>query len=74
MEVDVSKPLKWNLSMLEMVWFIVCIIDDENITNICYGCGSQKHKFDFCKLNTKSVSFRIKKLQEQGAEGDPTKK
>lgn len=41
-----------------------CFLDYENITNICNGCDSQNHTFDSCSFNTKSVAFRIERVQE----------
>lgn len=29
-----------------------CLLDYENITDICYECGSQEHKFNTCILNS----------------------
>lgn len=53
LELDVSRPLKmkinyqWDDSLYE------CLVDCENITNICYGDGSHNHKFDTCSFNSK---------------------
>lgn len=44
--------------------FYGCFLDYENITNICFGCGSQSHEFDLCILNSKSIALKVKKLQE----------
>lgn len=61
LEVDVSKPLKMNKSFMDDSIY-ECFIDYENITNVCYGCGSDYHKFDTCYLNSKSVSFKVERL------------
>lgn len=37
-----------------------CLLDYENITNICYGCGSQYHKFDSCVLNSKISPWELR--------------
>lgn len=62
MDVDISKPLKMELSIEEMVCSVIAFWDYENITDICYGCGSQDHKFDTCNLNSKNISFKIKNV------------
>lgn len=36
-------------------------IDYENITEICYGCGSQDHKFDTCYINVECV-FKVETI------------
>lgn len=38
----------------------ICLIDYENVMNICYGCGTTDHKFDLWKLNTKYVASKWK--------------
>lgn len=57
LEVDVSKPLKMKIKYFRDDSIYECFIDYENITNICYRCGSHYHKFDSCYLNSKSVSY-----------------
>lgn len=63
-EVDVSKPLKRKLKYFYVGSIHECLLDYENITNICFRCGSQSHKFDTCSLKSKSIAIRIEKFQE----------
>lgn len=63
--MDVSKPLKIKIKYLRDGSLYKCFIDYENITNICYGWGSHNHKFDICSLNSKSVSFKVERLQDE---------
>lgn len=37
------------------------LIDYGNLTDICYGCGQQDHKFENCPLYPKSFSVKIEK-------------
>lgn len=64
LEVDISNPLKMKIKYIRDDVLYECFLDYDNITNICYGCGSQNHKFDSCSFNTKSVAFHIERLQE----------
>lgn len=41
-----------------------CLLDFENITNVCYSCGSQSHESRTSLFNSESIAFRIEKLQE----------
>lgn len=40
-----------------------CFLDYENITDICYSCGSQDHKFDSCILISENVAFKRENVQ-----------
>lgn len=62
LEVDIGKPLK-KLKYIRGGHLYECIIGYENITNICYGCGSQTHEFDPCSCNIKSMVFQAKKCR-----------
>lgn len=64
LEVDISKPLKMKIKYIMDDVLIECFVDYVNITNICYGCGCQNHKFNSCFFNTKSVVFCIKRFPE----------
>lgn len=44
-------------------WDDSCLLDYENITDICYGFGIQDHKFDTCVLNSKNICFIIENVQ-----------
>lgn len=65
LEVDISKLLKMKIQYIRSGLVYDCLVDYENITTIFYGYGSQNHKFDACSLNSKSMAFRIERLQEQ---------
>lgn len=39
--------------------FYECFLDYKNITNICFGCGSQSHKLDSCIFNSKSIALKL---------------
>lgn len=62
LEVDISKPLKMKIQYSPCGWDYGCLVDYENITTFCYGCGSQNHKFDACSFNSKSMASRIEGL------------
>lgn len=40
-----------------------CLLDYENTTDVCDGCGSQHHKYDTCILKSKIISFRLENVQ-----------
>lgn len=40
------------------------LIDYENLTDICYDCGRQDHKFEICPLHPKSFSIKIEKRSD----------
>lgn len=63
MEVDISKPLKMEIKYRRDGLIRSCILDYENITNICYSGGSHDHKFDNCILNSKNISSKVEKVQ-----------
>lgn len=62
LEVDISKQLIMRVKYIRDDSLYECFIGYENITNICYGCGSQSHKFD--SHSFKNVAFLVEKLQE----------
>lgn len=64
LEVDISKSLKMEVKYIRSDTLYECFFDYGNISSICYGCGSQSHNFDACSFNTKSLAFRVEKLQE----------
>lgn len=70
MDIYISKPLKMELQYARNNVLSSCLIDYENIANTWYGSGSKEHKFDSCKLNSISLSFRVEKLQ--GGPMDPS--
>lgn len=37
------------------------LVDYENLTDICYGCDQQDHKFENCLLFPKSFSIEVEK-------------
>lgn len=62
-EVDISKPLKMEIKNKRGDNIKSALIDYKNLTNICYGCGQQDHKFENCPLFTKAFSSKIEKRQ-----------
>lgn len=72
-EVDISKPLKRNIKYFRDGNMYECLLDCENITNICFGCGSQSHRFDTCMFNSKSIIFKVEKLSEVSSVADSLK-
>lgn len=38
------------------------LVDYENLTDICYVCGQQDHKFENCPLFPKSFSIKLKEI------------
>lgn len=63
-EVDVSKPLKRKLKYFHEGVFCECLLDYANITNICFGRGSQPHKLDSYMFNSTSIALRTEKFQK----------
>lgn len=64
MEVDVSKPLKRTLKYVLDGVCHECLLDYENITIICFGCGSQSQKFDTCRFNSRNIALKLENFQE----------
>lgn len=58
------EPLKRKIKYIHDGDCYDCLLDFENITSICFGCGSQSHKFDTCMLNSKCISLKLEKFQE----------
>lgn len=58
-EVDITKPLKMELEYKRGNTIKHALIDYENLTDICYGCGQQDHEFENCPSFPKSFSNRI---------------
>lgn len=63
-KVDVSKPLKRKLNYFYEGSIQECLLDYENITSICFGCGSQSHKFETCSLNSKTLPLKLKSFKK----------
>lgn len=61
-EVDISKPLKVKIKCMHDGIFYECLLGYENITDICFDCGSQSHRLNSCVLNSKSIAFKVEKL------------
>lgn len=40
-----------------------CFLDYESITDVCYNCGSQDHKYDSCVLNSTIITFSIENVE-----------
>lgn len=64
LEMDISKPLKMKIKYIHCGSVYECLVDYENIISICYGCGSENHKFDACSFNSKSMAIRIERVHE----------
>lgn len=48
------------------------LIDYENLTDMCYGCGQQDPKFENCPLFSKSFSIKVeKRLSDLSMPKDP---
>lgn len=62
-QVDISKHLKRKLKYFFESVIYECLLDYENITNICFGCGSQSHKFDSCTLNSKNIAIELRNFK-----------
>lgn len=62
-EIDVLKPLKRTIKYVLDGGCHKRLLDYENLTSICFGCGSQSHKFDACKLNSKNDTLKLEKFQ-----------
>lgn len=63
-EFDIIKPVKKRLKYFHEDVVYENLLDCENITNICFGCDSQSHKFDSCALNSKVLLLGSMNLQE----------
>lgn len=63
-EVDITKPLNMELKYKRENVIKTARIDHENITDICYGCGHQNHKFENRPLFPKSLSIEKRKRLE----------
>lgn len=61
--VDISKPLKREIKYKRDGALHSCLLDNRDSTDICYGCGSQNHKFDTNVFNSKNISIRIENVQ-----------
>lgn len=61
MEVDISKPLKMEIKYKRGNKLKTALVDYENLTDICYGCGLQDHEFENCPLFPKSFSIKGEK-------------
>lgn len=60
-EVDISKALKMEIKYKRGNSIKSALIDYENLTDICYGCGQQDHQFENCPSFPKSFSIKIEK-------------
>lgn len=63
-EVNVIQPLERKLKYFDERFFYERLPHYENITNICFRCGSQLHNFDSCMFNSKSIALKIEKSHE----------
>lgn len=61
--MDLTKPRKMEIEYRRDGVVHYCLLDYENIADICYGC-SQDHKFASCVLNSKKIAFRIERFPQ----------
>lgn len=62
-EVDITRSLKRKINYVQEGILYEHLLDYENITSICFGCGSQSYRFNFCTFTSKNVAFKVEKLQ-----------
>lgn len=60
-QVDILKPLKMEIKYKKGNHIKTVLVDYENLTDICYGCGQQDHKFENHPLFPKSFSIKAEK-------------
>lgn len=61
-EVDITIPLKMEIKYKSGNAFKpTLLIIKKNLTDICYACAQQHHKFKSCSLFPKSFSIKLEK-------------
>lgn len=59
-DVDISKPLKRKILYVREGGPYECLLDYENIRNICFRCDSQSHHFDSFVLTLRVLPLRLR--------------